>query len=119
MTGAGGWELLLAYREPEAARRNLPVSLVESWDGLTPVTTAAGARPQVAKNGSAFADARNTITHVGNGLYTLALDPDELDTLGVLVVRCQSGTSAEFKLAAQVVNSSVYETARQQWNDHP
>lgn len=111
--------MLLALREPVATRRVFPIFLVESYDGLTPVTTAGGARPQVSKNGGAFVDAVNTLVAVANGLYGVTLDPDELDTLGVLVVRCQTGSSAEFQAAAQVVNSSVYETARQQWNDHP
>lgn len=99
--------------------RRVLLELVESYDGLTPVTDQGGGQPQISKAGGAFANTTNTLLHVGNGLYSLSLTADDLDTLGAAVVRYQGGTAAEAKLLIQVVAANVYESARQQWNDHP
>lgn len=95
---------MLAFQQSEstAALRRFPIYLVDGSDGITPVTGETGT-PQVSKNFGAFANTTNALTEVGNGLYYVELTATELDTLGTVTVRYNSGNVAEFNLSAKVV----------------
>jgi len=48
----------------------------------------------LTKNGTTAAMSGNTITHVGNGFYTIALTSGNCDTLGRLSIHCNKSTYA-------------------------
>lgn len=95
---------MLAFQQSEstAALRRFPVYLVDSSDGLTPVTGETGT-PQISKNGGAFSNTSASLTEVSNGFYYVELTQTELDTLGMVTIRYTSGNVAEFNLTGKVV----------------
>jgi len=69
--------------ESTAARRRVPIHLVDATDGITPETGESGGQPQFSKNGAAFGNTSATLTAVSNGFYYVELTAGELDTLGL------------------------------------
>lgn len=107
--------MLLRKDEPTAARRRVPLYLVDASDGLTPETSEGGGRPQVSKNGGGFADTAGTLTAVGNGAYYVELTASELDTAGVVVVRYKSAATAEAQTHCQVLAALPEDVAGAVW----
>ena len=102
--------MLFYYKnESTAARRRLPLHLVDATDGITPRTAEAGGQPQISFSGGTFASTVNTLTAVGSGLYYVALDTTELNNLGPAVVRYKSANTAEFQVAFEVVLFDPYD----------
>jgi len=67
--------------ESTAARRRVPILMVDATDGATPETglTLYGL---VAKNGGTFAASAGTFAETGYGQYYYQFDTGEIDTLG-------------------------------------
>jgi hypothetical protein len=101
---------LLKLSEGTAARRRIPVYLVDATDGITEET---GLTPTVtvSKNGAAFAAAGGTTTEVANGLYYYQATAGELDTPGFLVVRVANAASRTFVAVALVVAYDPHDAA--------
>ena len=94
--------LTFTQSEATAARRRVPLHLVDATDGITPETAEAAGQPQLSKNGAAFANTTATLTAIGNGAYYVELTAAELDTAGFIVVRYKSAATAEAQTAACV-----------------
>ena len=86
-----------------AARRRVPLHLVDATDGITPETGEAAGQPQLSKNGAAFANTTATLTAIANGAYYVELTAAELDTAGFAVIRYKSANTAEAQVAIAVV----------------
>lgn len=95
--------LQLRKDESTAARRRVPLFVVDAVDGLTTETGEASGQPQVSKNGGAFANTTNALTAIGSGAYYVELTAAELDTAGFLAVRYKSAETAEAQTFVQVV----------------
>lgn len=93
----------LQLNEATAARREIPIHLVDSSDGMTPIT---GETPtvQIRKAGGvAWAASAGSVAEIGTGAYIYTATAGELDTLGLLDLRSQGGSSAEYQISTQVV----------------
>jgi len=72
---------------------NIPFLMVDSTDhvtgktGLSPVVT-------ISKNGGAFATPSGAVTEIGNGVYQLAGNATDADTLGALVLHAEEPGTA-------------------------
>lgn len=93
--------------EATAARRRLPLYLVDATDGITPETGESGGQPQLSKAGGAWTNTTATLVSLGNGGYYVELTGTELNTLGPIQWRYKSANTAEFQLAATVVPANV------------
>jgi hypothetical protein len=67
--------------ESTAARRRVPILMVDETDGSTP-ETGLTLYTLVAKNGSTFAASAGTFAETGYGQYYYQFDTGEIDTLG-------------------------------------
>lgn len=81
--------------EATAARRRVPLFLVDATDDITPETGEGDEQPQISKNGGSFTNTAATLVHVGNGLYYVELTAGEVDTEGWIVVRYKSADTTE------------------------
>lgn len=104
--------LLIELSEATAARRRIPLHLVDATDGITPETGESGGQPQLSKAGAAFANTTATLTAVGNGLYYVELTASEVDTVGFGVVRYKSAATAECQVVFQVISFDPYDATR-------
>lgn len=98
--------------EATAARRRVPIHLVDQTDGITPETGEAAGQPQLSKNGASFSNTTATLTAIGNGAYYVELTAAELDTVGFGIVRYDSANTAEAQVAFQVVSFDPYDSVR-------
>jgi hypothetical protein len=101
--------------EGTAARRRIPIWLVDATDGLAAETGVTGT-PRISKNGAASAAATASITQVDitnmPGLYYLELTAGELDTLGHVLVSFKTAATAQWHGTVQVVDYDPYDTVR-------
>jgi len=95
--------LVLKKSESTAARRRVPIHLVDATDGITPETGEASGQPQYSKNGGTWTSTSATLSAVGNGFYYVELTAGELDTEGWIAIRYKSANTAEFQVVMQVV----------------
>jgi hypothetical protein len=101
--------MILQQSEATAARRRIPVYLVDATDGFTEETGLAGsATVTVSKNGGAFGGSAGSFTEIGNGYYYYEATAGELDTLGMLGIRVTDAASRNFAGLAQVVAYDPY-----------
>lgn len=99
--------MLYMQSDPTAARRRVPICLVDVNDGITPITGAV-ATPQLSKNGAAFASTAAAIVEVGNGAYYCELTTSELDTLGFFILRCKTVATAEYQIHGRVLSGDLF-----------
>lgn len=101
----------LQQSEATAARRRMPVYLVDICDGFTPET---GITPtmRISKNGGASAAAGGSITEVDStnmkGYYYYEFTQAELDTVGHVAVHFSNAATRDFLGVAQVVAYDPY-----------
>ena len=90
--------------EATAARRRIPVYLVDATDGFTPEVgiTPTGAEIQTSENGAAFVNFAGTWTEIANGLYYYEFTAAELSTLGFVTVKVNVAGVRDFIGTAQV-----------------
>lgn len=102
--------LILRKNEATAARRRVPVYMVDDADGKTPETglTFSVSEVQVSKNGAAEGNSAGTVTEVAGGLYYYEFTQGELNTDGFITARViKTGTARTFVAVAQVGGVSV------------
>lgn len=102
--------LLLKQSESTAARRRVPVVLVDSTDGVTAETgvTLSAGDMKISKNGGAEANHAGTLTELAGGDYCYEFTQSELDTVGYITGRIVKAGVRTFRIAAQVVAFDPY-----------
>ena len=90
--------------EATAARRRIPVLLVDITDGFTPETGVLTPTINVSKNGATIATGAGTWTEIGNGQYYYEFTAGEVDTLGWIAVNVEKATvSRDYNAVIQVM----------------
>lgn len=90
--------------EATAARRRIPVLLVDITDGFTPETGVVTPTINVSKNGAAIASGAGTWTEIGNGQYYYEFTSGEVDTLGWIAVNIEKATvSRDYNAIVQIM----------------
>lgn len=99
--------------ESTAARKRVPIYLVDSGDGFTPETGVTSPTIEVSKNGGAQASGTGTFSEIGDGTYFYEFASGEIDTLGWVHVRVvKSGTSREYNAIVHVTAYDAYDGVR-------
>ncbi len=98
--------------EGTAARRRIPIWLVDATDGIAAETGVTGT-PRISKNGGASTAATNTITEVDStnmpGLYYLELTAAEANTLGQVFASFKTAATAQWHGSAQIVDYDPFD----------
>lgn len=89
--------------ESTAARRRIPVLLVDSTDGYTPKTGQTGPTVTISKNGATTATGTGSWTEIGNGQYYYEFASGEVDTLGWIAVNVQKTACRQYNAIIQVM----------------
>jgi hypothetical protein len=90
--------------EATAARRRIPVLLVDITDGFTPETGVVTPTINVSKNGATIATGAGTWTEIGNGQYYYEFTAGEVDTLGWIAVNIEKATvSRDYNAIVQIM----------------
>ena len=90
--------------EATAARRRIPVLLVDITDGFTPETGVVTPTINISKNGATVASGAGTWTEIGNGQYYYEFTSAEVDTLGWIAVNIEKATvSRDYNAVVQVM----------------
>jgi hypothetical protein len=109
------YPILIKQSESTAARRRVPIWLVDATDGISAETGVTGT-PRISKNGGASASASATITQVDStnmpGLYYLELTAGEVDTLGTIYISFKTAATAQWHGVAHVVAYDPYDSVR-------
>lgn len=105
---------LLKQSEATAARRRIPVRMVDSTDGKTAETglTFIAGDIKISKNGGAEANHAGTVTELAGGLYYYEATAAELNTLGFLTMRVVKTGALDFVAVCQVTAIDPYDTVR-------
>lgn len=101
---------LLELNEATAARRRVPVVLVDVTDGVTAETgvTLSAGDMKISKNGGAEANHAGTLTELAGGDYYYEFAAAELDTAGYVTGRIVKAGVRTFRIAGQVVAFDPY-----------
>jgi len=90
--------------EATAARRRIPVLLVDLTDGFTPEVGVVTPTINISKNGATVASGAGTWTEIGNGQYYYEFTTGEVDTLGWIAVNIEKATvSRDYNAICQVM----------------
>jgi len=90
--------------EATAARRRIPVLLVDITDGFTPETGVLTPTINVSKLGAALVTGAGTWTEIGNGQYYYEFTSGEVDTLGWITLNVEKATvSRDYNAVIQVM----------------
>ena len=105
--------LALKLSEGTAARRRIPLYLVEDSDGKTPKTgvTFVAGDIKLSKNGAAEANHGGTVSELAGGMYYYEATAAELDTFGFVSIRFTKAALRTFVALVQVVAHDVYDAA--------
>lgn len=105
------YPILIKASESVAARRRIPIWLVDVTDGITPVTGVSGS-PYLSKNGAAPSPTTNTLVEVDSvnmpGLYYIELTALEADTLGTVLLSFKVPATARWDGNAHIVAVDPY-----------
>lgn len=89
--------------ETTAARRRIPVLLVDATDGYTPKTGQTTPTVTISKNGATTATGTGTWTEIGNGQYYYEFASGEVDTLGWIAVNVQKTACRQYNAIVQIM----------------
>jgi hypothetical protein len=89
--------------ESTAARRRIPVLLVDATDGYTPKTGQTSPTVTISKNGTTAATGTGTWTEIANGQYYYEFASGEVDTLGWIAVNVQKTACRQYNAIVQVM----------------
>ena len=89
--------------ESTAARRRIPVLLVDSTDGFTPKTGQTAPTVTISKNGATAVSGTGTWTEIANGQYYYEFVSGEIDTLGWIAVNVQKTACRQYNAIVQVM----------------
>lgn len=99
--------------ESTAARKRVPIYLVDAANGYTPETGVTSPTIEVSKNGAAQASGTGTFTEIGDGAYYYEFASGEIDTLGWVNLRVvKSGTSREYQTIVHITAFDAYDAVR-------
>lgn len=99
--------------EATAARRRIPVLLVDITDGFTPETGVVTPTINISKNGAAVATGAGTWTEIGNGQYYYEFTTGEVDTLGWIAVNIEKATvSRDYNAVVQIMAYDALDSVR-------
>jgi hypothetical protein len=87
--------------------------MLDATDGFTAETALTITQPDIrlSKNGAAFAqkNAAQTLSHMENGFYSLALDATDTNTVGTLIVHCAESGARPHTLHFEVLEEEIYD----------
>lgn len=97
------------WRKQSSTGRPVQFAMVDSADNVTPKT---GLTPTVtlSKDGGAFNPASGAVSEVGNGVYSLAGNATDRNTLGTVVGRATAAGALEEKFYFEVVAVDPFDT---------
>jgi hypothetical protein len=99
--------------EATAARRRIPVLLVDITDGFTPELGIVTPTINVSKNGAAVATGAGTWTEIGNGQYYYEFTAGEVDTLGWIAVNIEKvSVTRDYNSVVQVQAYDPFDVVR-------
>jgi len=99
--------------EATAARRRIPVLLVDITDGFTPETGVVTPTINLSKNGATVASGAGTWTEIGNGQYYYEFTTGEVDTLGWVSVNIEKATvSRDYNAVVQIMAYDALDSVR-------
>lgn len=99
--------------EATAARRRIPVLLVDITDGFTPEVGVTTPTINISKNGATSASGAGTWTEIGNGQYYYEFTSGEVDTLGWIAVNIEKATvSRDYNAICQIMAYDAYDVVR-------
>lgn len=99
--------------EATAARRRIPVLLVDITDGFTPETGVVTPTINISKNGATVATGAGTWAEIGNGQYYYEFTTGEVDTLGWIAVNIEKATvSRDYNAVVQVMAYDALDSVR-------
>lgn len=107
--------MFLFYQsESTAARRRLPLYLVDADDGETPETglTFSAGDVKISKNGAAEANHGGSFTELAGGQYYYEATQAELDTLGFFSLRVAKSGVRALLTSYQVIAVNLYDGVR-------
>jgi len=104
---------ILELSEATAARRRIPIMMVDVTDGIT-AETGLTVVVVISKNGAGFGAGGGSVTEDGNGVYYYEASAGDLDTVGYLALKATNAGARTFMGIAQVVSFDPYDafTAR-------
>lgn len=112
----------IRLNEPVAARRRVPIWLVDATDGLTAETGIAG-KPNISILGAAPAGAVNNIVEINAGgmpgLYYIELDHTEVATVGLVFISFKTAATAQWHGTAEIwdPDDTAAPTAEAVWDE--
>ena len=99
--------------ESTAARRRIPVLLVDITDGFTPETGVVTPTINISKNGATVASGAGTWAEIGNGQYYYEFTAGEVDTLGWVSVNIEKATvSRDYNAVVQIMAYDALDSVR-------
>jgi hypothetical protein len=99
--------------EATAARRRIPVLLVDITDGFTPETGVVTPTINISKNGATIATGAGTWTEIGNGQYYYEFTTGEVATLGWIAVNIEKATvSRDYNAVVQIMAYDALDSVR-------
>lgn len=100
--------------EATAARRRIPIYLVDVDDGITPKTglTFAAGDAKIDKDGGGEANHGGTFTELATGSYYYEATQGELDTLGYWTLKIVKTGVRVYIALGQVIATNVYDSVR-------
>lgn len=99
--------------EATAARRRIPVLLVDITDGFTPEVGVVTPTINISKNGATVATGAGTWAEIGNGQYYYEFTTGEVDTLGWVSVNIEKATvSRDYNAVVQIMAYDALDSVR-------
>ncbi len=99
-------------RKQNSATHPVAIYLLSSVDHVTPVTGATVAVALSKDGGNSFAAAAGTVVEAGNGVYWLAGNAGDRDTLGECVVKATAAGADQFITTLTIVPFDPFDGAR-------
>ena len=87
-----------------------PADHVTGVAGLVPVV-------QISKNGGAFAAAAGAVSEIGNGIYSLAGNANDRDTIGELVLYATAGGADPMYKIVDIVDYNPFDIVDDVWDE--
>jgi len=97
--------------EGTAARRRIPILLVDATDGYTPETGITTPTIKVSKNGGTQATGTGTFTEIGTGQYYYEFASGEVDTLGWVTFNLQKAGCRDYNAIVQIMAYDAMDVA--------
>jgi hypothetical protein len=97
--------------ETTAAKRRIPIKMVDATDGTTPETGLSSFTVKLSKNGAAGDAGGGTVTEVDAtdlpGIYYYEASAGEVDTSGIMVLTVAASGAMTYTAAFNVTEAAV------------